>query len=1133
MAGFVHLHVHSDFSLLDGAASIEGLVKKAVSYRMPALALTDHGNMFGVLKFYKECRKKGIKPIIGSEFYIAPESRFKKSGSEKGNRYSHMVLLARNTEGYKNLIKLSSLSYTEGFYYKPRIDNELIEKYSNGLIGLSGCLAGEIPKLILIDRLAEASEKARYYENIFGKGNFYLEIQNQGIEEQQKVNRGILEIAEQTGIPLAATNDIHYLEREDARAQDILIRIGTNKKVDDGKRLKFAFPEFYFKSPKEMENLFKDIPESLSNTLEIAEKCNVEIPLPGPQLPVYKVPEGYTRDEFLADTARKGLYKRYSTVTEEMGKRLNYELSVITSMGFTGYFLIVWDFIKFAKEHGIPVGPGRGSGAGSLVAYSLNITDIDPLKYGLLFERFLNPERVSMPDFDIDFCYERRGEVIDYVTKKYGKNRVSQIITFGTLKPRAVIRDVARVLDIPYGEADSIAKMVPYGPKMDFKKALKLEPKLKEIAKKGEKYAELLETSLKLEGLNRHASTHAAGIVIGREDLTNYVPLYRDAKTGAISTQYTMDYLEECGLVKMDFLGLKTLTLISNTLKLIKENGVDLDISSIPDNDSETFKLLSEGKSTCVFQFESSGMRAILKKTKPEKIEELIALIALYRPGPMDYIDPFIESKLGKRAIEYPLPELEPILKETYGVIVYQEQVIEIARKVAGFSLGQADILRRAMGKKKEKLMAEQKGLFIEGALKNGYKKSVAITIFDLLVPFAGYGFNKSHAAAYSILAYETAYLKANFPAEFMAANLTNEIHDTDKLSEYIKEAREMGIDVLPPDINLSREDFSVRDGKIIYGLRGIKNVGNAAVEEIIKRREEAGFFKDFVDFLEKVSLKTINRKVIETLIFSGVFDSFKKNRATLFHNLDRIMDVVSKRKESKKYGQTSLFEAVEDGDYGELKLEHVEEWPQVDMLLYEKQNLGFFFSGHPLDNYRSITEEYVNLKLTDIERANDDRVYTIVGILSDTREIITKNGKRMAFAKIDDYTGSVELVIFSDVFEKVSDMLVAENILAVKGHVDKSRGDPKIIAEDIMEPEKLNGKDAKAVHIRVSEELDNEENLLSIRDFLIGKKGRCSLYFHLENVIIRASSQLKISDSDEVVEHLKSYPQVVEVWKE
>ncbi|NOY08987.1 MAG: DNA polymerase III subunit alpha [Spirochaetes bacterium] len=1133
MSGFVHLHTHSDFSLLDGAASIEGLVRKAVSLKMPALALTDHGNMFGVLKFYKECLKNKIKPVIGSEFYIAPGSRFKKSGTEKGTRHFHMVLLARNEEGYKNLIKLSSLAYTEGFYYKPRIDNELLEKYSAGLLCLSGCLAGEIPRLLAIDRIKEAGELALYYQGIFGKDNYYLELQDHGIENQKKVNRGLLEIHRKTGIPLAATNDVHYLDRDDARAQDILICIGTNKKVNEGKRLKFEFPEFYFKSLKEMEDLFGDIPESISNTVEIAEKCNVKIPLPGPQLPAYKVPEGSTRDEYLAGIAHKGLLKRYDTVTEEMKRRLDYELSVITSMGFTGYFLIVWDFIKFAKEHGIPVGPGRGSGAGSLVAYSLRITDIDPLKYGLLFERFLNPERVSMPDFDIDFCYERRGEVIDYVTKKYGENRVSQIITFGTLKPRAVIRDVARVLDIPYADADGIAKMVPYGPKMNFEKALKLEPRLKEIANRGEKYRELLETSIKLEGLNRHASTHAAGIVIGRDDLTNYVPLYREAKTGTISTQYTMDYLEECGLVKMDFLGLKTLTLIANTLKLIRESGVELDINSVPDNDPATFKMLAEGKSTCVFQFESSGMRAILKRTKPERIEELIALNALYRPGPMEYIDQFINSKLGKRSIEYPLPELEPILKETYGVIVYQEQVMEIARKVAGFSLGQADILRRAMGKKKPKVMAEQKDLFIQGALKNGYKKTVAAKIFDMLIPFAGYGFNKSHAAAYSILAYHTAYLKTNYPAEFMAANLTNEIHDTDKLSGYIKEAREMGIKVLPPDINLSKRDFSVSAGRIVYGLRGIKNVGKAAVEEIIRKREEAGRFKSFIDFLENVSLKTVNRKVVETLVFSGVFDSFKENRATLVHNLDRVLDIVAKTKEGKKYGQTSLFESGEEGDYEAIQFEKTEEWPEIDRLLYEKQNLGFFFSGHPLDSYRGIVEKCVNLKLSEIEKAQDDRIYTVIGILNETREIITKNGKRMAFAKVDDYTGSVEVVIFSDVFEKVSGLLVAENILAVNGRVDKSRGNPKIIAEEIMEPEKLNGKDVKTVHVRISKELKDEDNLMSIRDFLIERKGKCSLYFHLDGVIIKASSQLKVSDDDDVVARLKSYPQVVEVWKE
>ncbi len=1136
MSQFVHLHTHSDYSLLDGAVTIEKLLDKAERLGMHALALTDHGNMFGVLKFYKEAKKRGIKPLIGSEFYVAPGSRLKKGGAEKHQKNTHMGFIARDVEGYRNLIELSSLSFLEGFYYKPRIDTELIEKFHRGLIGFSGCLAGEIPNLLLSGETERAIKRAVYFDELLGRGNFYLELQFHGLKEQARVNKGLIEIWKKTGIPLVATNDVHYLEREDARAQDVLICIGTNKKVNEGKRLKFEYPEFYFKTEREMAEIFGEIPQALKNTLEVAEMCNLEIPLPGPQLPKYEVPEGYTKEEYLKEIARKGLEERYPVVTEEMKERLEYELSVIINMGFTGYFLIVWDFISFAKRNGIPVGPGRGSGAGSLVAYSLRITDIDPLKYGLLFERFLNPERVSMPDFDIDFCYERRGEVIDYVTKKYGTDRVSQIITFGTLKPRAALRDVARVLDFPYSEADSIAKMIPSGPKVTFEDALKQEPKLREIQKKGDKYEELITISKKLEGLSRHASTHAAGIVIGREKLTNYVPLYREAKTDTVMTQYSMEHLEECGLVKMDFLGLKTLTIIKNTLELLKKRGIELDINSIPEDDEKTFRLLGEGKSACVFQFEGSGMQGILKRTRPTRIEDLIALNALYRPGPMDNIDQFIDSKLGRRSIKYPLPELEPILKETYGVIVYQEQVMEIARMVAGFTLGQADILRRAMGKKKHDVMAKQKSKFIEGAVEKGYSKKQAEKIFELLVPFAGYGFNKSHAAAYSVLAYQTAYLKANYPAEFMAANLTNTIHDTAKLSEYIRESRDMGLEVLPPDINLSEKDFSVHEGKIIYGLTGIKNVGTAAVEDILRARGEVGRFKSFVHFLENINMKVVNRKVIETLIFSGVFDSLGDNRATLFHNLDRVIDIVSARKESMKYGQVSLFETAGDEEEGidTISLEKMEEWPPIDRLIYEKENLGFFFSGHPLDSYRQMIDEFVDLRLAEVENARNDRLYTMIGILKEIKEINTKNGRRMAFAKLEDYEGAVELVIFSDLYEKSHDTLLDDSIVTVKGRIDRSRGSVKIIAEAIMEPESLKEKNTHSIHVRLSENIEEEEEgLLNMREFLIEKKGRIPLFIHIGNVVIKASSQLSVSDSEEVVKSLKSYSLVEEVWKE
>jgi len=904
MPDFVHLHTHSDFSLLDGAASIEDLVARAKALGMKALALTDHGNMFGSLRFYKECRKEGIKPIVGCEAYLAPDSRHTKSGGEKGARYHHLGLLARDVTGYRNLLKLSSLGYTEGFYYKPRIDEELLARHHEGLIALSGCMGGELPSLILRGETDKARARAAAYRELFGEGGYYLEVQNHGIPEQVMINRELVEISRSTGIPLVAANDVHYVAREDAAAQDILLCIGMNKKVSEGKRLKFEYPEFYFKSGEEMLQALPGLEQALANTVRIAEACDLEIPLPGPLLPHYEVPEGYSLESYLAEVAHRGLERRYPSPAPAVRQRLDYELQVITTMGYTGYFLIVWDFIRFAREHGIPVGAGRGSGAGSLAAYALQITDIDPLKYGLLFERFLNPERVSLPDFDIDFCFERRGEVIDYVVGKYGADRVGQIITFGTLKARAVIRDVARVLDIPYAEADRIAKLIPFGPKMDLTRAMELEPELARISESGEVYRRLLETSLKLEGLARHASTHAAGIVIGRDELTSYVPLYRDPKTQIITTQYSMDYLEECGLVKMDFLGLKTLTLIRETLTLLSARGVELDITAIPEQDPATFRLLGQGRSTCVFQFESQGMQEVLKRAGPETISDLIALNALYRPGPMEYIDQFVDAKRGRTPIRYPLPELEPILKETYGVIVYQEQVMEIARQVAGFSLGEADILRRAMGKKKHEVMAKQKVKFLRGAAAKGYPTGVAEKIFELLVPFAGYGFNKSHAAAYSLLAYQTAYLKANHPAEFMAANLTNEITSTDKLAEYIAEARAMGLETLPPDSNLSDRNFTVQAGRIVYGLLGIKNVGTTAVERILEERSRSGPFTGLLDFLERLDLKVVNRKVVETLIACGVFDRLGENRATLAHNLDRLLEAVASSKESRRFGR-------------------------------------------------------------------------------------------------------------------------------------------------------------------------------------------------------------------------------------
>ena len=1136
---FVHLHCHSDFSLLDGACTVEALVARAKDLGMQRLALTDHGNMFGALPFYKECKKQGIVPIIGSEFYKAPGSRRDKSGSEKGTRHNHLVLLARNMTGYQNLLTLSSLGYTEGFYYKPRVDDELLEKHHEGIIALSACLAGDIPAAVLDGQSGEARARAQYYRELFGPDGFYLELQDHGLPEQAVVNRALVALSRETGIPLVATNDIHYATREDARAQDVLICIGTGKKVSDGTRMKFAHPEFYFKSGDEMAQVFSEFPEALANTVRIGDACNLELPSLRPQFPVYEVPAPYTPESYLSELARKGLAERFDPVPSETSKRLDYELSIITSMGFTGYFLIVWDFIHYAKENGIAVGPGRGSGAGSLVAYSLKITDIDPLKYGLLFERFLNPERVSMPDFDIDFCHRRRDEVISYVTRKYGEDKVGQIITFGTLKARAVIRDVARVLDLPYDEADAIAKLIPEGPKIDLDQAFKENPKLEEVANRGPQYKELIDIAFKLEGLHRHASTHAAGIVIGREPLTRYVPLYRDPKTGLVSTQYTMDFLEECGLIKMDFLGLKTLTVIEDALNLVRKKGVQIDLKTIPENDPATFRMFCEGRSTGAFQFESSGMQGVLKKSLPGKIEDLIALNALYRPGAMEHIDTFVENKSGRKSIVYPLPELESVLKETYGVPVYQEQVMEMAQVVAGFTLGQADILRRAMGKKKPEEMMKMKEKFLAGARAKGYDSKTGERIFDLIFVFSGYGFNKSHAAAYAIPAYHTIWLKANHPAEFIAANCTNDINDTDRLAQLIHEAREMGLEVLPPDVNVSEKDFTVAKGKIVFGLMGIKNVGSGAVDAIIAERESGGPFASFLDFAQRIDSHEVNRKVAESLVITGAFDRLGETRATLMHNMERVMEASAKAREAKRYGQASLFDGAADAPSASIELERLPEWPASQMLESEKLNLGFFFSGHPLDPWRDLIERSVNVDLSRKETLTNERACTLIGMLSGVREIRTRGGRAMAFAQLEDHRGSIELILFSGVYESRRPLIVNDSIVGVLGKIDTTRGDAKVKVDDIMVPGEVPQRPAQAVHVRLRDEVGTEESLHEMREYLLDQRGSCALYFHVGSgngageTVVQASSQIRVAGSAQVLEGLRGYPQVAEVWTE
>ncbi len=1186
---FVHLHTHTDFSLLDGAAGIEALVRRAVEFGMPGLAITDHGNMFGALKFYKECKKAGINPIIGSEFYVAGAGRKEKTGTEGGNKYYHLILLAKDERGYRNLSTLSSLSYIEGFYYKPRIDRELLERYHEGLICSTACVAGEVPQLILLGRAAEAEKVALYYRELFGADNYFFEMQDHGIEEEKRVNRELVPMAGRLGVNLIATNDVHYLEKTDAAAHDALLCVGTNRKVSDQNRMRFPGPEFYLKSDAEMANLFREVPEAIINTLLVNDMVQLKIPLPGPLLPEFEIPPEFTTEhdretvpevdsvreylELMSDedvckpsprygkvpteelspairtliaerlampvtryfiwSGYRGLKLRYPDYDDDVRKRLDYELATIILMDFVGYFLIVADFINWAKDRGIPVGPGRGSGAGSIVAYSLRITDIDPLRYALLFERFLNPERVSMPDFDVDFCYERRNEVIDYVNAKYGNDRVGQIVTFGTLKAKAVLKDVARALDISIDESNMITKLVPEDPKMTLAKAFELEPKLTALAG-NPRYQELFEMARKLEHKNRHTSFHPAGIVIGKSQLMDYVPLFKDAKTGTIATQYTMDQLEECGLVKMDFLGLKTLTLIRNTVNLVRKRGIDIDEDAIPDDDRKTFAMLAEGRSTSVFQFESDGMQTILRQARPSSIEDLIALNALYRPGPMDDIPKYVDSKSGRTPITYPHPSLEKYLKETYGVIVYQEQVMQVAQEIAGYSLGRADLLRRAMSKKKPEVLAMEEKPFVDGAETRGCPRELAKKIFEILVPFAGYGFNKSHAAAYSVLAYRTAWLKANHPAEYMAANLTNEIANTDKLTQYIAEARAMGLVLLAPDINRSEATFSVSEGNIVYGLIGVKGVGEGVVEAMIAERNKGGPFKDFLDFLERAGVPCMNRRVVETLIQAGCFDAMGYRRAELVINLERAYDYAQKKVEAGAYGQASLFDASSEEEFPPFRFEPCAEMPRADLLRTEKQLLGFYLSGHPLDEFKDIYERSCDVDLIRLDRSTPDKEYTLIGQLIEWREILTRKGKKMAFGKVEAYGGTMDIVVFSSTLEASPGAFAVDSIVFLKGVVDLEREPPSFKVARCVPPSELKEKSYRTMHISLNA-VRKEEDLEPLRDILFSSSGQCGVVLHVNGsdreTAVKAHAQISCAPRDEVLDRIRDMPVVAEVW--
>jgi len=1118
MANFVHLHVHSDYSLADAAVSIADLVGRAEELGMTHLALTDHGNMFGAMEFLTTCAKKKnkVKPIIGCEVYVSPGSRFDKSGAEYENKYYHMVLLAYNRQGYFNLVKICSLAYTEGFYYRPRIDDDLLKKHHEGIIALSACVSGEIPRLIQNGNMEEAVNRAVFYRDLFGNDEngepcFYLEIQDHGIPSeylrgsdlsQKDINNLLAVISKKTGIPLVATNDVHYLSRDDNTAHDILLCIGTGKIRTDEKRKKYFGDQFYFKTSDEMASLFAEYPDAIENTIRIANRCNTDVPEISDKdiqnyLPDFNIPKDFENDgAYLRHLVYEGLGQRYPKEKSADGKewknikdRGDFELKTIIDMGYTGYFLIVADFIDFANKKRIPVGPGRGSGAGSIVAYSLRITDIDPLKYNLVFERFLNPDRVSMPDFDIDFANFGREEVIDYVTDKYGKNKVGQIITFGTLKAKLVIKDVARSLDISLDEANMILKLIPEQQGQEavtLKIAFEREPKLREL-ENNSRYTELFQIARKLEGLNRHTSLHAAGVVIGKNPLIDMVPLFQerdDAKTGkpgAIATQFSMEYLERCGLVKMDFLGLQTLDVIKHTEELIHLHGGEYSnfcVKDVPENDAHVFKMLGEGNSFGIFQFESDGMQNLLKQAKPSSIEDLAALNALYRPGPMESIPRFVASKNGKEKITYPDKSLEGLLKETYGVITYQEHVMQIAQIIAGFSLAQADELRRAMGKKKMDKMLEGKEKFLEGARQRGHSGEKAEKIFKLLEPFAGYGFNKSHAAAYSVVAYHTAYLKVHFPAEFMAANLTNDIHSPkkDRLSHCISEARKMGITVDPPNVNKSGKLFTVVDGRIVFGFLGIKGIGDAPSQEIVNERKN-GPYKSFIEFLDRVNIKAVGKKVIELLIQTGAFDDFGVTRETLAGNLERAFEYAQKSKEETALGQVNLFGDAEDAALPDFNMEEFPKMSRTDRLNLEKKLIGFYFSGHPMDEYKDIWEKAVTVSLGQTESYKIGSNCILVGIINNIKPYITSKGQKMGFAVISDYNGELEITFFTAVWEKISDRLENDKVVILKGKIEYQKDKDKysFVAEDI-----LNRHDVDTM-INEIEENDKKEKIYRI----------------------------------------------------
>ena len=1066
---FTHLHVHTEYSLLDGSNKINEYVSRVKELGMKSAAITDHGVMFGCIDFYKAAKAAGIKPILGCEVYVAPGSRFDKEKGKEEDRYYHLVLLAETQEGYQNLIKIVSYGFVDGFYYKPRVDMELLEQYHEGIIALSACLAGEVARNLAREFYEEGKEAALRYEKIFGKGNFFLELQDHGIPEQRQVNHELIRMSRETGIELVATNDVHYTYSSDAEAHDILLCVQTGKSLKDENRMRYEGGQYYVKSEEEMRRLFPYAPEAIENTGKIAERCNVEIEFGVTKLPKFDVPDGYTAWEYLNKLCFEGLDKRYTDNKEELKKRLNYELGVIKDMGYVDYFLIVWDFIRYAREHGIMVGPGRGSAAGSLVSYTLGITKLDPIKYDLLFERFLNPERVSMPDIDVDFCFERRQEVIDYVVEKYGKDQVVQIVTFGTMAARGVIKDVGRVMDVPYVQCDTIAKMIPQELNITIDKAMKANPELKKIYETDETVRKLIDMSRRLEGLPRHTSMHAAGVVISQKPVMEYVPLSRGSD-GSLVTQFTMTTLEELGLLKMDFLGLRTLTVIQNAEKLVRrDKGIELDMDKIDYEDKKVYGMLGAGKTEGVFQLESTGMKNFMKELKPGNLEDIIAGLSLYRPGPMDFIPQYIKGKNNPDEIHYDCPELEPILKATYGCIVYQEQVMQIVRSLGGYTLGRSDLVRRAMSKKKASVMEKERQNFVygneeegvPGCIHRGISEKTANKIYDDMIDFAKYAFNKSHAAAYAVVSYQTAFLKYYYPVEYMAALMTSVIHNPSKVAEYILSSRKMQIEILPPDINFGESEFSADHGAIRYGLSAIKSLGAPMIRAIVEERNENGKYQSLRDFIERMSGRELNKRAIENLIKAGALDQVAGNRRQKLMVYAEIVDAVNQEKKNAMTGQMSLFDLISDEEKEayEIQMPKVEEYSKEELLSFEKEVLGVYISGHPLEEYeerwrKNITARTVDFQIDEelgTSKARDGEIAVIGGIITNKTVKYTRNNKVMAFLTIEDLVGTVEVVVFPNDYEKNVQKMEEDSKVFIRGKVqgdaDKAS---KLICEKI-----------------------------------------------------------------------------------